>query len=162
MITFRDAAIEDLPKLLDIYNWAVENTTASFDLTSQTLEQRKVWFSHYGGKHPLIVAEMDGVVVGYASLSEFRQKEGYATTAEVSVYVDPDYHRRGIGKALLAEIISLGRKKGYHCIMAGITGGNDVSVKMHQSFGFTYCGNFKEVARKFDKWQDCLFYQLIL
>jgi len=162
VITFRDAVIDDLPKLLEIYNWAVVNTTASFDLTPQTLEQRKVWFSHYGGKHPLIVAELDGVVAGYASLSEYRQKEGYVTTAENSVYVDPNYHRRGVGKALLAEIISIGRKKGYHCIMAGISAGNDVSVKMHESLGFTYCGTFREVARKFDNWQDCMFYQLIL
>jgi len=162
MITFRDAKITDLQILLNIYNWAVENTTASFDLSPQTLEQRSGWFSHYGGKHPLIVAEMDGSVVGYASLSTFREKEGYAPTAEVSIYVDPDFHRRGIGKALLEKIISIGRELGFHCIIAGITAGNDISVKMHQNFGFTYCGIFKEVAYKFDRWQDCLFYQLIL
>jgi len=162
MLKFRDAEITDLPKLLNIYNWAVENTTASFDLTAQTLEQRAEWFSHYGGKYPLIVAEVDGEVAGYASLSSFRQKEGYAPTAENSVYVDPEFHRRGIGKALLGEIIKIGREKGFHVIVAGITSGNGVSVKMHEDFGFTYCGNFKEVAYKFNTWQDCLFYQLIL
>lgn len=162
MITFRNAEINDLQRLLDIYNWAVVNTTASFDLRPQTLEQRAEWFSHYGGKYPLIVAEEDRKVVGYSSLSAFRQKEGYATTAELSVYVDPEFHGKGIGKALLEKIISIGREKGFHCIMAGISSGNDVSVKMHESFGFTYCGVFKEVAYKFDNWQDCLFYQLVL
>lgn len=162
MLTFRNAEVRDLPTLLKIYNWAVENTTASFDLSAQTLEQRTEWFNHYGNGHPLIVAELDGVVTGYASLSTFRQKEGYAKTAEVSVYVDPDFHRRGIGKALLGKIIEIGRDMSFHVIVAGITKGNDVSVKLHEDYGFKYCGNFSEVAYKFDKWQDCLFYQLIL
>jgi len=162
MINIRDARPEDLKRLTEIYNWAVINTTASFDLSEQTVEKRAVWFSHYGGKHPLIVAEVDGIVAGYSSLSKFREKEGYDQTAEISVYVHPEYHRKGIGTMLMEKIISRGRELGHHVIVAGITSGNDVSVKMHEKFGFKFCAHFKEVGFKFGKWQDCLFYQLIL
>lgn len=158
----RAANIKDIEQLTLIYNWAVENTTASFDFTSQTVEKRKEWFSHYGDVYPLIVAEIDGKVAGYSSLSKFREKEGYARTVEVSVYIHPEFHGQGIGTRLLREIIDRGRAVGHHVIIAGITAGNDVSIKMHEKFGFVFCGHFKEVGYKFDQWQDCLFYQLIL
>ncbi|MCX7709584.1 MAG: GNAT family N-acetyltransferase [Clostridia bacterium] len=156
----REAVISDVERLASIYNWAVANTTASFDINVVSLENRREWFSHYGGVYPLIVAEEDGKVVGYSSLSKFREKEGYAKTVELSVYVDPEYHGRGIGKHLVAEILERGKKLGHHVIMAGITAGNDVSIKMHENFGFKLCGHMKEVGYKFDAWQDVLFYQL--
>ena len=161
-IIVREAQLEDIERLTEIYNWAVENTTASFDYTPQTVEKRKEWFSHYGGKHPLIVAEVDGVVAGYSSLSKFREKEGYARTVEISVYVHPEFHGRGIGNRLMSEIINRGKDIGHHVIVAGITAGNDVSVKMHEKFGFKLCAHFRHVGYKFGQWQDCLFYELLL
>lgn len=161
-ILIREAKNEDLEQLTAIYNWAVENTTASFDFSKQSIEKRREWFSHYGGTHPLIVAEVDGRVLGYSSLSKFRDKEGYARTVEVSVYIHPDFHGKGIGTRLLSEIINKGKALGHHVIVAGITAGNDVSIRMHERFGFKLCGHFSEVGYKFGEWQDCLFYQLIL
>lgn len=158
----REARETDIEQLTHIYNWAVENTTASFDLTPQTVEKRLEWFRHYGGAHPLIVAEIDGKVAGYSSLSKFREKEGYAKSVEISVYIDPEYHGKGIGTLLMKEIIERGRKLGHHVIVAGITAGNEISVKMHEKFGFKFCAHFKEVGYKFGQWQDCMFYQLML
>lgn len=161
-MTIREAKETDIEQLTRIYNWAVENTTASFDFTAQTVEERREWFHHYGGAYPLIIAETDGKIAGYSSLSKFRQKEGYARTVEISVYVDPEYHGKGIGTLLMREIIDRARTLGNHVIVAGITGGNDVSIKMHEKFGFKFCAHFKEVGYKFNQWQDCMFYQLIL
>lgn len=158
----RKAKASDLPRLTDIYNWAVENTTASFDINAQTLEQRTVWFSQHDDRHPLIVCEIDGYVVGYASLSEYRSKEGYKNTCELSVYIDPQFQGRGIGKELMRCVIELGRDIGFHAIMSGITSENDISIRMHQMFGFALCGNMKEVGFKFNRYLDCLFYQLII
>lgn len=162
MIKIRDAKEEDLERFTEVYNWAVENTTSSFDISRQTVESRKSWFSHYGGRYPLIAAELDGRIVGYSSLSKFCDKEGYARSVEISVYIDPEYHGQGIGTLLMKEIIDRGRELGHHVIVAGITAGNDVSIKMHEKFGFKLCGHFKEVGYKFGQWQDCLFYQLTL
>ncbi len=158
----RKAIVSDLKEITNIYNWAVENTTASFDINSQTLEQRLEWFEKHDERHPLIVYELEGKVVGYASLSEYRSKEGYKNTCELSVYIDPEYQRRGIGQRLMEYVIALGKELGYHVIMSGITSENEISIKMHKKFGFILCGNMKEVGFKFGRYLDCLFYQLLI
>ncbi len=158
----RKAHVSDLERITDIYNWAVENTTASFDINSHTIEQRAEWFAKHNDRHPLIVYELEGKVVGYASLSEFRSKEAYKDTCEMSVYVDHEYHNRGIGKELIENIIKLGKDIGFHVIISVISADNNISIKMHQKFGFVLCGNIKQVAFKFGSYLDCLFYQLFI
>lgn len=158
----REATIQDLPAMLDIYNDAIRNLTATFDLEEQTLAERKQWFDKYGGSKPLIVAEVDGQVAGYSSLSMFREKKAYDKTTELSLYISSDFRGRGIGKALMAAILDLAREHGYHTVIGGITGGNEVSIRLHKQFGFEFIGNFKEVGFKFGEWQDVHFYQLIL
>ncbi len=158
----RKANVLDLARITDIYNWAVENTTASFDIKSHTIEQRAEWFAGHDERHPLIVYELEGKVVGYASLSEFRSKEAYKSTCEMSVYVDHEYHNRGIGKELIEEIIKLGKDAGFHVIISVICADNNISIDMHEKFGFVLCGNIKQVAFKFGRYLDCLFYQLFI
>lgn len=158
----RKAEETDLVRITEIYNWAVENTTASFDINPQTTEQRAVWFSHYGGRHPLIVCEVEGCVAGYACLSEFRAKEGYKNTCELSVYIHPDYQKRGIGNELMGAVIALGKEIGFHVVISCITSDNIVSIKMHEKYGFELCGHLKETGFKFNRYLDCLFYQLVL
>ncbi len=158
----RKANVSDLERITDIYNWAVENTTASFDINTHTIEQKVEWFAKHDDRHSLIVYELEGKVVGYASLSEFRSKEAYKDTCEMSVYVDHEYHNRGIGKELIENIINLGRDNGFHVIISVICADNNISIKMHQKFGFVLCGNIKQVAFKFGSYLDCLFYQLFI
>lgn len=158
----RDARLEDLEEMAAIYNDAVRKLTATFDLEEKTLEERKEWFHHYGGRHPLIVAEVDGRIAGYSSLSVFREKEAYDATAELSLYIAEQYRGRGIGKALMTEILRLARVHGFHTVISGITAGNEASIRMHEQFQFEFIGNFREVGKKFGQWQDVLFYQLIV
>lgn len=161
-VVIREAVEKDLPMLLSIYNAAIKETTATFDLDEQTLEERLVWFHKYGGRYPLIVAEFEGIVAGYCHLSPFREKQAYARTVEISVYIDNQFKGQGIGKKLMEHIIDLGRTIGHHAIIAGITTGNDVSVHLHKKLGFEYVGTFKEVGYKFDEWQSVDFYELLL
>ncbi|WP_026692208.1 GNAT family N-acetyltransferase [Peribacillus kribbensis] len=153
---------KDLPALLDIYNDAILNTTATFDLVEQDIEERKKWFSKYGEEFPLIVADVEGEAAGYCCLSPFRDKKAYQKTVEISIYVSKHHRGKGLASKLLAAIIPIAREKDYHVIMAGITAGNDSSVSLHKKFGFEYAGCFKEVGFKFGEWQDVLFYQLTL
>lgn len=162
MLIIRDAVQEDVPVILEIYNDAVRNLAATFDLEEKTLEERMEWFGHYGGSHPLIVAEVDGKVAGYSSLSMFREKEAYKSTVELSLYIAEDCRGRGLGKALMEEILRRARQNGFHTVISGITAGNEVSVRLHEYFSFDYIGNFREVGKKFGVWQDVLFYQLLL
>lgn len=162
MVTIRDAVFDDLPDLLAIYNDAIVYLTATFDLVEKTLDERKAWFEQYGGKYPLIVAEMNGQVVGYSCLSPFREKEAYRLTSELSVYISRDHRGKGIGNALVKEILYRAKSNGFHAVIAGITGGNKTSVNLHEKYGFEFVGCLKEVGFKFGEWQDVHFYQLLI
>lgn len=162
MIKIRDAVIEDLPAMLDIYNEAVRTTTATFDIKEQTLEQRKAWFQKYGGKYPLIVATYNEEVIGYSSLSPFREKEAYINTAELSIYISARYRRMGVGALLMESILSRAKNLGFHTIISCISVENEASIKLHEKLGFQFVGRLKEVGFKFGSWKDVAFYQLIL
>lgn len=160
----RKAVPEDLPALLEIYNYEVTNGTATFDLTPQTLEQRKIWFDvHNVDNHPLYVADCDGAAVGYVSLSAYREKEAYKSTVELSVYVHRDYRRLGIASELMAFILDEARRdESIHTVVSVITSGNAASAKLHEKFGFTFCGSVKEVGVKFGRYLDIDNYYLIV
>lgn len=161
-IIIRKALIIDLTAILEIYNDAITNTTATFDLDIQTLEEKKEWFHQYNDVHPLFVAEVGNRVVGYGSLSPFNKKEAYAKTVENSIYVHKDARGKGVAKLLLEKLIVAAKEVEHHSIIALITKGNDVSVKLHEQYNFQYVGVLREVGSKFDAWQDVYFYQLIL
>ena len=161
-VLLRDAHAEDTPRILEIYNDAVLNTTATFELNPQTLEQRMKWFSNHGGRFPLVVAELEHEIVGYCSLSSFRGSSGYASTVESSVYVHKDFRQRDIASALMVEILNRARQLKYHAIVACIAGGNDSSVRLHERFGFKFSGRLEEVGLKFGEWQDDVFYVLLI
>ena len=160
----RVAEERDMPQLLAIYNYEVEHGTATFDLHKKTMAERSEWFyAHNHDNHPLIVAELEDKAVGYASLSPYRDKEAYAATVELSVYVDPEYRRRGIARRLMAEILAEARRRqDIHTVVSVITGGNAASVALHEDFGFEYCGTIKEVGKKFGRLLDIVNYQLII
>lgn len=158
----RKAQAGDIEALLDIYNYEVENTTATFDLNKKTLEQWTQWFDcHNVGNHPLIVAEVCGVVAGYASLSTYREKEAYKSTVELSVYVATDFRRQGVATALMQEILRLAKEdKVTHTVVSVITSENTESVRLHEKFGFRYCGTIHEVGVKFGKYLSISNYEL--
>jgi phosphinothricin acetyltransferase len=110
----------------------------------------------------LIVAESRGRVIGYASLSKFRDKPAYSGTGEDSVYVRGDFQCKGVGTLLLKEILARATKLGYHTVVAGIVPPNEASVRLHERLGFGYVGRFREVGFKFSRWQDVAFYQVFL
>ena len=147
----RKAQRKDLPQLLDIYNDAVLNSTATFDIHEKTIEERETWFAEHNiGNHPLIVAELpDGTVAGYASLSPYRRLEAYHTTVELSVYVHPAHRRKGIASALMQAILEEAENDPRtHTVVSVITSGNAPSIRLHEKFGFTFSGTIREVGIK--------------
>lgn len=154
----------DMPRLLEIYNYEVLNGTATFDLKPKSLKERMVWFhAHNVDNHPLIVAVLDDVVAGYASLSAYREKEAYAATVELSVYVASDCRRRGVARRLMADILKLAwERQDIHTVISVITEGNEASVKLHEEFRFEYCGTMREVGVKFGRPLGIVNYQLMV
>ena len=115
-------------------------------------------FAHAEG----IVAERDGEIVGWASLSRFHVRAAYGKTVENSLYVHPDHHRQGIGWALLTDLASRARALDYHTIIAGIDAEQTPSVALHVKAGFTHAGHLKQVGFKFNRWLDVIYMQLML
>lgn len=161
MIT-RTATPEDLPKLLAIYNDEVKNGVATFDTEPLTLKERKVWFdAHNTENHPLIVAEENGAVLGYASLSVFNAKKAYASTVELSVYVDRAARGRHVGLTLMNAILDLAREDSRtHRVVSLITSENQASIAMHKKLGFQYVGTLSETGIKFGRYLSVDFWEL--
>lgn len=161
-IEIRDATVADADALLRIYNVEVLEGTATFDVEPRSLDDQKRWLVDRSGGHVVLVAELDGAVIGFGSLSKFRERAAYSTTVENSVYVDPAHHRMGVGRALLAELIERARLHGFHSVIARIAGSNAGSVALHESVGFEMVGVEREIGRKFGRWLDLTEMQLLL
>ena len=158
----RVAEQKDLPELLDIYNAEVLNSVANLDLTPRTLAEWQIWFDHHNVEnHPLYVAESDGRVAGYVSLSSYREKEAFRSTVELSIYVAADFRKRGLASELMAFILDQARAdERTHAIISVISATNEPSISLHKKFGFTYCGTIPEVGVKFGVYQDIVNYWL--
>jgi phosphinothricin acetyltransferase len=159
-VVVRPARAEDVPRLTEIYNHYIVNTPVTFDLEPFTVEQRMEWFSHYStaGRHRLLVAERDGVVMGYTSTSRFRPKQAYETTVEMTIICAPESTGCGIGSRLYSEILPLMRLEDVHMAIAGITMPNDASCALHEKFGFRRVALEPEVGRKFERYWDVAWY----
>ena len=162
MLTMRKATLEDLAAITEIYNQAILNTTATFDTDIKTLDEQKTWFAGHGDKNPIIVAQQDDVIVGWASMSAWSDRCAYADTAEASFYVSEAYQGKGVGRRLAEAIIQAGREAGLHTAIARIAEGNNISIRLAESLGFKHIGVMREVGKKFGKLLDVYMMQIIL
>ncbi|MBN2224869.1 MAG: N-acetyltransferase [Deltaproteobacteria bacterium] len=160
-MTIRDARSSDVPEIVDIYNESVIFSTATFDTTPKTIEDYTVWFSAHDAHHPVVVAEEAGAVAGWAALSAYSDRAAYDGTAEVSLYVRRSCWNRGIGGGLFSTIVDRGRHVGLHTVISRIAEGNEVSVALHTSRGFTAVGVMRQVGKKFGRMLDVIIMQLI-
>jgi phosphinothricin acetyltransferase len=147
---------------MTIYNEAVRSTTATFDTEPRSLVDQVQLLEHHGPNHPVLVAELGGAVVGWASLSSWSERCSYAGTAEISVYVGERWRNQGIGRTLLKELTAMGPAGGLHTILARIAEGNPVSRRLHQSAGFVTVGVMHEVGYKFGRFLDVELMERIL
>jgi L-amino acid N-acyltransferase YncA len=134
----------------------------TFDLVPRTLDEQLEWIEEHSGAHPALVAVIDEIVVGFASLSPYRSRPAYSTTVEDSVYVHADHRGRGVGRLLLGEIVGLASTSGFHAVMARVVGTHEASISLHRACGFDLVGVEREVGRKFGKWLDVALMQRLL
>ena len=152
--TIRLATAGDLAAINEIYNHYVLHCTCTYQEEPTSADERREWFDAHGARHPVTVAVIDGAVVGWGSLSPFHTRAAYRHTVEDSVYVRCDMQGRGIGKALLADLIARAQTLGHHAVMALIDGEQCPSIALHERFGFARVGRLKEVGCKFSRWLD--------
>jgi L-amino acid N-acyltransferase len=153
----------DADTIRAIYNVEVAESTVTFDMVPRTLDEQLAWIDEHSGGHPAIVAvDGDGTVIGFGSLSPWRERPAYAGSVEDSVYVHRDHRGRGVGRLLLDELMRLGRDHGFHTVIARIVGGHEASIALHAVCGFDQVGIEREVGRKFKQWLDVVLMQRIL
>ncbi|KJD35895.1 phosphinothricin acetyltransferase [Tamlana sedimentorum] len=158
----RPFKIEDIPQILDIYNYYVLNTTATFDLEVCQLEPFKEKLLGINANFPFFVFETDGEILGYAYASKFRERPAYNGTVETTVYVKQKVHGKQFGTTLYAKLITQLKKEKYHMVLGVLTIPNNASVKLHEKFGFKQVADLKEVGFKFGQWLNVGFWQLKL
>lgn len=166
----------DAEQVREIYNHEVAAGTNTFDMVARTLESQRAWIQRHQGAHPAIVAvepaENSGTgtetgtetetVLGFGSVSPYRDRAAYATTVENSVYVRADRRGQGVGGALLAELVRLAAAQGFHAVIARISSENEASVALHRRCGYELVGIEREVGRKHGHWLDVVELQKML
>lgn len=158
----RLATEADLPAIRAIYNYYVLTSTCTFQVDPDSEADRLAWFRGRTDRHPVAVAERDGAVVGWASLSEWKERAAYARTAEASVYVAADRHRRGIGRMLLLDLLDRARALGHHVVIGGACTEHPASIALQESTGFEPAARFREVGFKFGRWLDVVYLQKVM
>lgn len=161
-ITIRHAAAADLTAIGDIYNYYVAHSTCTFDTEPRSAEQWDGWLAEHVGATSAIVAQASGQIVGWGSLSRWNNRCAYRFSVEDSVYVRNDLHRRGIGRAILRELIRVARANEHRNVIAQIAGDQPASEALHESFGFRRAGCLEKIGYKFDRWIDVSIWQLRL
>ena len=163
-LLIRKIDYSDIELCLSIYNYEVEHGVATLDLEPRTLEEWREWYNaHSDEHHPIIVGTIDDVVVGYASLSPYRLKDAFKSTVELSIYIHQDYRGQGVATQLMERILEMAKEDTMlHNVVSVITAGNEESTKLHNQFGFTYCGLTPEVGFKHGKYQDTETYALLV
>jgi phosphinothricin acetyltransferase len=156
------AVPSDLPAINAIYNYYVLNSTATYQEVPETLQSREAWFDRHDLAHPVTVARVGSTMAGWASLSPYHPRSAYRRTVECSVYVESLTHRRGIGRALMEDLITRARSAGHHTIIAGIDAEQAPSLALHDSLGFVRVAHLREVGFKFGRWLDVIYMQLML
>ena len=158
----RRAELGDAAAIRAIYNPQVESSTVTFDLVPRSMAEQEAWIEARTGAHAALVAEIDGELVGFGSLSPYRDRAGYATTVEDSVYIAPGRQSLGVGTALLGALVDTAVDHGFHTIMARVVGGHEASIALHLGAGFEVVGTERQVGRKLGRWLDVVLLQRLL
>jgi phosphinothricin acetyltransferase len=161
-ILIRDAQEADLKAINDIYNHYVLHSTCTYQTEPSSFEERQKWFGEHAAPYAAIVVVEEGKVIGWGSISKFHPRAAYGKTVENSVYLHPDWQGKGIGKAVMKDLIRRAKEAGFHTIIAIISADQAPSLGLHEKLGFVHAGEIKEAGNKFGRWLDVALLQLML
>jgi len=161
-IVVRAATEDDLPAINRIHNPEILHGTATWDVEPWTEEQRREWFRGHDELNPVLVAEHEGEVIGFAYVTLVSQKTGWRFTREDTIYIDERYRGRGVGDRLLAALLAVLKGLGVRLVIASITSTNQTSIRLHAKYGFTVIGEMKNAGYKFGQWHSTTYMQVDL
>lgn len=159
----RPATLTDQSAILEIINKAILHTTANYHYNPLSITEQEQWFEKKQEQDwPVLVAEVEGAILGFGTYGPFRTKIAYQYTVEHTIYVAEGAQGRGLGSLLLTQLIAIARTQGFHTMIGGVDGDNKGSLAFHKRHGFVEVARFREVGYKFDRWLDMVFLQLML
>lgn len=161
-LTIRPPEARDFDAIARLINHFIEHTSIHFGDRPLAPEEHQRDYEANADRFPWYVAEMHGRFAGYAKSSVWRARAAYSRSCETSVYIEAEFHRTGVARALYQRLLDDLRERGFHVAVAGTTLPNDPSVRFHEAMGFRPVGTFHEVGRKFDQWHDVGFFELKL
>ena len=158
----RIADKNDCKDILRIYEFYVLNTAITFEYEVPSLSEMENRMKNIQLKYPYLVAEIENKVVGYAYASDFRYKAAYQWSPESTIYLDKEFHGKGIGKKLYQKLFEVLKLQGYYNVFGGVALPNESSIALHQHLGFKEIGVYENIGYKFDKWHSTKWFQLVL
>ena len=161
-LEFAELKEENIPDLLAIYNYYVLNTTATFHEKPLALSEFRELVVFADSKYATYVIKDAGKICGYILLTQFKKREAYDRTGEITIYLKNGSSGKGIGKAALSYVERKAREQGFHTLMATICGENERSIYLFVRNGYKKCAHLQEVGRKFGRWLDIVVYQKLL
>lgn len=169
IINIRDAQIEDAERLLEIYGYYVENTAITFEYDIPSIEEFKGRIRKTKEKYPYLVIEVDGIIMGYAYAGAFKGRAAYDWAVELSIYLDKDAKKMGLGRRLYDQMTEILKSMGIVNLYACITYPNiedeyssKNSAQFHEHLGFTLCGTFHNCGYKFGRWYNMIWMEKII
>lgn len=161
-VNFTEITEAYLPQVLEIYNHYIQNSTATFHIQPLTLEEmRRIVFFNDPRLKTFVVLDHEKLT-GYCILGRYKEREAYNITAEVTIYLRPEYTGQGIGSQALKFIEKIARQNQFHSLLSGICGENTASIKLFTKNGYVKCAHYKEVGKKFGRLLDLVYYQKLL
>lgn len=162
MVSFVKTEESNLPQILEIYNYYVLNTTATFHISPISIDEMKKLLFFDNNRYESFVIYDGENICGYCILAQYKTREAFNDTAEATIYLKPDYSSKGIGSLAIAFLERLAKEKEFHTILSLITGENIQSIKLFEKMGYKKCGHLKEVGKKFERLLDLVYYQKVL
>lgn len=161
-ITFEELREEHIGSALEIYNYYVRTSTATFHLHEITENEMRGLVIFRNPKYKAFVILSGGELCGYAYVGEFKSREAYGLTAGVTIYLAPGHTDRGYGAKTIAHLEEFSRAQGFHALIAGICAENAASIALFEKCGYVKCAHYREVGRKFGRVLDTVAYEKIL
>ena len=158
----RPATKEDYPSIIDVYNWAVSETVATFDTEIKSLPTHLSFFQDFEKGYPMHVLTHEEQVIGFALIKAFSDRKAYARTSELAIYIKPGFHRKGYGLALMNSILKAAKDFNQKVILSKIVSETIASLELHKKLGFEEVGTLKQVGYKFDRWLNVTILQKLL
>jgi L-amino acid N-acyltransferase YncA len=161
-LTVRDATPGDAAAIAAIYNQGIVDRIATLETEERTPEERLQWLAAREPRHPVLVAELDGTIVGWGSLNHFNPRKAYDFVADFSVYIEREWRGKGVGSALLRALIARAKQLGYHKMVLSAFPWNTAGMGLYEKYGFRTVGIYKEQGLLDGKWVDTIVMEKIL